>query len=136
MASAERSVGVRNGAAALWFSSLASLDFTMHLFSAAEVRRVALPTFGPGPGSSLETLHWSDDSHKVYYGISRYMAVLQGLLWRNRKDNRSQAATWGATWAAPRTIGLNGRARLLVGRNCFIAPLRVNPDADVEASRR
>src|SRR5262245_6832386 len=37
MASADRSVGVRNGAAALWFSSLANLDFTgaPHVLAAA-----------------------------------------------------------------------------------------------------
>src|SRR4051812_26557082 len=56
---------------------------------------VALPTFWPGPGSRSETRPWSDDSHKVYYGIYRYMAVLQGLLRRDRGSRRAKRLSGG-----------------------------------------
>src|SRR5436309_442939 len=124
MASAERSVGVRNGGAALWFSSLASLDFTMHLFSAAEAfllpkpgGSVALPTFRPGPGSRPEPC--TGVMIRITY-IMEYLAI-----WPYCRGLRRNRRTIGATprpGAACRTTGRNGRAGILVGRNRFIAP--------------
>src|SRR5215470_232011 len=90
MASAERSVGVRNDGAARWLSSLASLDFTVHLFSAAAIRAGILWSNVPGPAAvpGQESRFRGDDSHKVYYGISRYTAVLQVFLRRNRQESQ------------------------------------------------
>src|SRR5262245_58956124 len=51
-----------------------------------------------------ETRLWGDDSHKVYYGISRYRPVLQAFLPQNSTEFRPRrcvcTAALGGAWGA------------------------------------
>src|SRR5262249_39206878 len=55
----------------------------------------------PAPESGL----WGDDSHKVYYGISPYRAVLRGTLATKGKANRAGGSCFDAAAADGETYG-------------------------------
>src|SRR3977135_1883056 len=78
MASAERSVGVRNGGAALWFSSLASLDFTVHLFSAAETF-LLLKLGGLFRASNVRALSWFQAGNSCAAVMIRIRYIMEYL---------------------------------------------------------